>query len=197
MTVIFSKTSIWAEAASTSSVTPKKYNLSICAVFKDENKYLKEWLEYHQSRGVDHFYLYNINSVDRPFDILRTYIRKGLVTLINWPDFAPSQEGDSHWALSTLVSAYENAARVRAIKETEWLVFLDVDEFLIPACSNKLVDILERYHDCSGIILSEDCFDASTMDIFPKKSLVIETVHMTAQVAGSQAVVLAPEPSTI
>ena len=28
--------------------TVKKYNLSVCALFKNEAGYLKEWIEYHK-----------------------------------------------------------------------------------------------------------------------------------------------------
>ena len=37
----------------------KKHQLSICAIFKNEAKFLKEWIEYHRLVGVDHFYLYD------------------------------------------------------------------------------------------------------------------------------------------
>ena len=37
----------------------KKYFLAICAIFKNEGKFLKEWLNYYLLAGVEHFYLYN------------------------------------------------------------------------------------------------------------------------------------------
>src|SRR5690348_2224989 len=56
----------------------KKHKLSICSLFKNEAVHLKEWIEYHQMVGVDHFYLYDNGSKDRPRDVLTPYIRKGL-----------------------------------------------------------------------------------------------------------------------
>ena len=41
------------------SFIKKKYYCSICAIFRDEGTYLKEWIEYHRIIGIDHFYLYN------------------------------------------------------------------------------------------------------------------------------------------
>lgn len=38
------------------------YNLAFCAIFWDEAKILLEWLAYHRSVGVDHFFLYNHES---------------------------------------------------------------------------------------------------------------------------------------
>ena len=37
----------------------KKYTVAVCAIFKNESVFLKEWLEYHLLIGVEHFYLYN------------------------------------------------------------------------------------------------------------------------------------------
>ena len=41
-----------------------KYKVSICAIFKNEAKYLREWIEFHKIVGVEHFYLYNNFSTD-------------------------------------------------------------------------------------------------------------------------------------
>ena len=32
-----------------------KYQVSICAIFKDEAPYIKEWIEFHKIVGVEHF----------------------------------------------------------------------------------------------------------------------------------------------
>ena len=64
----------------------KKYQLSVCSLFKNESRYLREWLEYHRLIGVDHFYLYDNASTDRSVQILQPYIRAGLVTLVHWPE---------------------------------------------------------------------------------------------------------------
>jgi hypothetical protein len=173
--------SMEAQESSPEPKPAKKYNLSVCAIFKNEKKYLKEWIEYHRRIGVDHIYLYNNNSNDRPSDILKSYIYKGYVTLTYWPDFLDEKglKDDYIWPLSTQVSAYENA-KMRAIEETEWMIFLDIDEFLIPVPPKKLADVLEQYKNAPAILLSEDFFEASHIDDLPKRHLVIETVEMTA-----------------
>ena len=106
----------------------KKYNLSVCAIFKNESKNLREWIEYHQLVGVDHFYLYENGSTDSFLKVLRPYINKKIVTVVPWPDKIEKQTGDKlfQWVLSTQVTAYENAIHLYAKRETEWLVFLGV-----------------------------------------------------------------------
>ncbi len=158
----------------------KKHYLSVCALFKDEAKFLKEWLEFHRLAGVDHFYLYNNNSSDNYIDVLNPYIKEGIVTLMQWPGQVSDQDERNafRWALSTQVPAYQYTISTRA-KETEWLAFVDVDEFLVPNHSN-LKQILERYENHPGVVLSSDFFDVSDMNVLPKRNLIIETVEMVS-----------------
>ena len=152
----------------------KKYEISICAIFKNEKKYLKEWIEYHLLIGIDHFYLYNNNSSDFPLNTLASYIKKGIVTVISWPDELHSSEKDNPmWALSTQISAYENAIQVRARGETEWLILMDINEFLVANENCSLKDMLKKHSGSSGIALHQDCFDASNCSMAQQK-LVIE-----------------------
>lgn len=55
----------------------RKY-LSICAIFRNEADYLKEWIEFHRLVGVEHFFLYNNFSEDAYLSILGDYIGQGL-----------------------------------------------------------------------------------------------------------------------
>ena len=36
-----------------------KSRLAIAAIFKHENDYLQEWIEFHRLVGFDHFFLYD------------------------------------------------------------------------------------------------------------------------------------------
>lgn len=61
------------------------YNLVICAIFKNEARYLKEWVEYHRMVGVEHFYLYNNDSTDNYKEELKYYLDNNIVTLTDVP----------------------------------------------------------------------------------------------------------------
>jgi len=43
-------------------VHASQYNLSVCAIFKNEAPYFQEWIEFHKLQGVEHFFLYNNNK---------------------------------------------------------------------------------------------------------------------------------------
>ena len=56
------------------------------AIFRDENPWLREWVEYHHARGVEHFYLFNNEDNPSPAEtILRPYMERGIVKLFHFP----------------------------------------------------------------------------------------------------------------
>lgn len=172
-----------SDAAEQSNVE-KKHKLSVCALFNNEAAYLKEWLEYHQMVGVDHFYLYDNGSTDRPRQVLMPYIIKGLVTLVNWPDRVVSRDSEmvDHWVLSTQLPAYENAIKYYAVNDSEWLLFLDVDEFIVPVNAGSVNEVLANYSEYPGLELTSDFFDASNREL-PKRELLIANVELTERPA--------------
>lgn len=159
----------------------KKYNLSVCSLFKNESKNIREWIEYHRLIGVDHFYLYENDANDSYMKVLRPYINKKMITLIPWPDNIQKQAGENlfKWSLSTQVPAYENALVLHAKNETEWLVFLDIDEFILPV-EGTLTELLEKNRDYPGIELGTEFFEAAA-SMTPSRGLVIESVDLTKE----------------
>lgn len=110
----------------------KKYYVSICAIFKNEGKYLKEWIDYHLVAGVEHFYLYNNFSDDNYKKILDPYVKAGIVTLTEWP----VEHGQR--------SAYNDCV-VKYSDESNWIGFIDLDEYVCPVKWNSIKDWLKNY----------------------------------------------------
>lgn len=50
---------------------PQGYNQTLigCILFKNEARYLKEWLVYHQLAGFDHMYMYDHQSTDNSVEV--------------------------------------------------------------------------------------------------------------------------------
>lgn len=142
-------------------LTPKKHYFSVCAIFKNEAPYMTEWLEYYILLGVDHFYMYNNNSTDEYQKILKPYIDKGIVTLVEWPD-VPGQ-----------ISAYKNWYE-KFREETNWCSFLDLDEFLCPTMDISLKDWLEKHNKYPLYAIYWRVFGTSGKMLPEKNKLVIE-----------------------
>ena len=109
-----------------------KYRISLCLIFNNEAPFLKEWLDYHIVVGIDHFYLYNNNSTDNYIDVVKPYVDNGVVTLINWPE--------PHSQFKAYKDCYDHVRN-----ETNWLGFIDADEFICPIKDMNINDWIDRY----------------------------------------------------
>lgn len=108
-----------------------RYELAVTAIFKDEGKYLKEWLDYHLAAGVEHFYLYNNDSSDDYAEVLAPYVKADLVTLTNFP------------GKSMQVVAYNDAIEKYRF-ECRYMAFIDLDEFIFPKTNQSVVEVVDE-----------------------------------------------------
>lgn len=138
----------------------KKYYITICAIFKNEAKYIKEWLEYHQLIGIEHFYLYNNFSNDNYLEILNPYIEKGIITLINWP----VEQGQ--------LSAYQDCYEKYKL-DSQWICFLDIDEFICLNKEENICDFLKKYEKYPSVVMYWKMFGTSGK-LERTKELVVE-----------------------
>lgn len=114
-----------------------EHELAVCAIFKNEAPFLKEWIDYHHDLlGVSKFYLYNNDSSDGYLEVLTPYIGNGLVELINWEsrdEHAIDVEGICKFPWDRYqIGAYTECCRERARGKVRWLAVHDIDEFLVP-----------------------------------------------------------------
>ena len=56
--------------------------LVICSMVKDEEPYLAEWVLFHRLLGVEHFFLMDMSSTDGTAELLRSFERLGVVTML-------------------------------------------------------------------------------------------------------------------
>lgn len=138
-----------------------KYTISACCMFKNESSFLDEWIKYHLVVGIDHFYLYNNNSDDNFIEILSPYIDSGIVELIDWP-YESSQ-----------MRAYEDCYKKNKF-ETNWLTFIDIDEFVCPISSDNIKSWLHSYSKYPGVAVYWKQFGSNGRIIHGKEKYVIE-----------------------
>lgn len=143
----------------------KKFKISICGIFKDEASFLREWVEYHEMIGVDHFYLYNNNSTDNYLAVLQPYIDRGLITLIDFPY--------NHAQIKAYKDFYEKFRH-----ETQWVSFLDIDEFIVPTKANDLLEWIKGYEKYPVILIYWKMFGTSGLMKHDWGKLVTEQYHV-------------------
>ena len=115
--------------------------LSICAIYRDEAPYLREWIEFHRLAGVERFFLYDNLSEDDHLEVLAPYLADGTVTVRRWPVFDPQ------------VTAYNDCLRWHRY-DSRWIAFIDVDEFLFSPTGQPLPEVLADYEAWPGVAVA-------------------------------------------
>jgi hypothetical protein len=119
----------------------KKYKLAIMTIFKNEEEYMEEWLEHHIKQGIEHFYLYcNDNDITK-YKFLYKKKNEKYITLIPWTD----KKNDG-------VNTIQRQAYTHCIKkynkEYQFIMMLDLDEFIINIKKNKkVIDFINEIGD--------------------------------------------------
>lgn len=125
-----------------------EHQLAICAIFHDEAPRLKEWVDYHHEiMGVNKFYLYNNHSRDNYQEVINPYIDQGLVELIEWD--STKEHGvfgiDDFQYVPYQIGAYRDCLKHRAMKKSEWVAMIDIDEYIVPAeCIENFYSLLKE-----------------------------------------------------
>lgn len=157
------------------SLNPLEYDLALCAIFKNEADYLREWIEFHKLVGVQHFYLYNNLSEDHFYQVLTPYIESGEVELFEWPDQF-KEDGSRAWT-QTQTSAYMHAVQL-AKRKAKWLAILDTDEFLFPVEKDSLVDFLLDYEREAALCVNWQMYGTSGVaEIAPGHLLIEDLIY--------------------
>lgn len=150
-----------------------RYEVSVLAIFQNEDRFLKEWIDFYQVLGVDHFYLFNNLSNDNYQEVLEPYIHAGLVELYDWP-FASQPGIEADW--TRIQSAAYREGLKFAKGQSKWVAIIDTDEFLFPKTHQNLKTFLKDYEDCSGILVNWQTFGTSHVARVPDDKLMIETL---------------------
>lgn len=136
--------------------TGKRHYLAVCAIFRDEARYLAEWLTHYELQGVEHFYLYDDNSADRPEDVLKPWLDRGIVTL----EKVPMQNRRQRYAYEHCILNHR--------QDAHWVGFLDIDEFaFIRNRPENLAEIMTRYERFPGLALNWVCYGSSGFETQP------------------------------
>lgn len=124
----------------------------VCAVVKNENLYLREWVEHYISLGFDKIIIYdnNENTGEIPNVVIQDYIDKGIVDIhkkyrgiknLNFINFQAS-------IFSECLEDYKD--------QLDWIGFFDIDEFL-ELCDGKTIQkqfSFINYENFTSILVS-------------------------------------------
>lgn len=154
--------------------------VALCATAKNENKYIREWVEYYLGIGVSKIFLYDNNDVDgEQFEtVIGDYISSKHVTVLNRRGaIIDIRKGKYKLNLQDLLYAecYEHHK-----DDFDWMMFLDIDEFLTSPSKLNIIDYINsnRFREYDTILINWEYYgdngnvkyeDAPVMRRFTKK----------------------------
>ncbi len=145
--------------------SPKVY-LSVVCIAKNEEPYIKEWIEYHKLVGVERFYFYDNGSTDNTREVLEPYIKDGTV-IYNYIEGKCLQ----NLAYADAIVKYKN--------ETLWLAIIDLDEFIVPIEKDNIPDFLKDYEKYPAVGINWLMFDSNGHQTRPLSGGGLVTANYT------------------
>ncbi|KAA9009326.1 glycosyltransferase family 2 protein [Histidinibacterium aquaticum] len=105
----------------------------VVATMKNEGPYLLEWLAYHRSIGFDGFVIFSNDCTDGTNLILNRLDQMGVVRHFDNP-LGPRMDPQR--------AAYSRAGKMTWVRESDWVLVADADEFLNVHVGERRVDDL-------------------------------------------------------
>ena len=117
----------------------------ICTLGKNENRYIKEFIDHYKEIGVDKIFLHDNNEIEPTNESFETqiseYIKNGFVEIINY-------RGRKYPQFEIYSECFK-----KNHKNYNWLMIFDVDEFIHLDDYSNIKDFLneERFNKCKLI----------------------------------------------
>lgn len=148
----------------------------ICAIAKNEDKYILEWIAHHILLGFDSIVIYD-NESDIDISTLISSLSYDVhIDIIKWP----SKEG-----VSPQVSAYDHYVS-RYSDKIQYTAFIDLDEFIFLNHGVQINNFLCQFLEVdSAIAMNQLCFGSSGHQEY-KKDLVTRKFCHSSPLAFSE-----------
>ena len=101
-------------------IKDKEIKVCLCTPGKNENKYIKEFVEHYKNYGADKIFLYDNNDLDGEFfeQEISNYINDKFVEVVNF-------RGKKKALLLMMNDCYR-----KNFRNYDWLIFFEIDEYI-------------------------------------------------------------------
>ena len=139
--------------------------ICICTLGKNENRYIKDFVEHYKNYGVDKIYLYDNNDLngERFEDVIGNYINDKYVVLKDWRGI----KGTSTY-YGIMDSCYQTYH-----DQFDWLIFYELDEFIYLKNYQNIKEYLlnKKFDKCESIQLNWVHMSDNNQIFYENKSL--------------------------
>ena len=118
----------------------------LCTLGKQENRYIREFVEHYKNYGGEKIFLYDNNNIngEKFEEVIKDYIEKGFVEIINF-------RGKKRPIYRIMNNCYR-----RNYKNFNWLIFYEIDEYIYLKDFNNIKNFLNnsRFNNCQKVQLN-------------------------------------------
>lgn len=127
----------------------------ICCIVKNEHRFIKEWVDYHLGVGFNKIYIFEDYDSKSHKDIFIDYPNVNVMPIAEY--------GIKNYRTSyTQMQLYSKFLReVREKDLCDWVLFTDIDEFIMFEQGYNLDKLCEEYKDIPAIWLSWKMYGAN------------------------------------
>lgn len=131
---------------------------AICAIIKDEHRFLKEWIDWHLNLGFDAIHLFEDKGSESHEEIVKDYSNVFLRryetddevrNLLQWQGNSHRQHVLYEWFGDAYQQTYD------------WVAFIDLDEFVVFHNGYTLEKLCEEFEQYSAVLLNWRMMGAS------------------------------------
>jgi hypothetical protein len=121
-----------------------KDEIILSTLVKNEDAYIKPWIDFHLGIGITRFIIYDNSDSDTLSNVLRDYLEKKQVVLISWnvPYYLPKSDISGQ-------TTQQNHS-IYAFNKSKYIGLFDIDEYInmqhhtnIHTCLNDMIDLYQ------------------------------------------------------
>ena len=137
--------------------------ICICTLAKQENLYIREYLEHYKKYGINKIFLYDNNDIngEKFEDVISDYIKSGFVEIFDW-------RGRKRAIFKILNDCFRKQK-----KEYDWVMISEIDEFIHLYNYTKVSAFLNepKFKYCEVVHLNLVCHTDNEQLHYENKSL--------------------------
>jgi hypothetical protein len=161
-------------AAAELAARPPAY-FALCAIVKDQNADLREWVHYYHWLGAGAIYIYDHGSSTPIQEDLQDWIAAGVVhysrlVFVNLP------QARRQFYLTAQAAAYTKGLSAARARGHQWLAFFDADEFLVNLGRERqdVPSLLRQYEAYGALVVNWRVFGSGGHQTRPKGVSTLE-----------------------
>ena len=135
----------------------------LCTLGKEENLYIREFVQHYEKYGVDTIFLYDNNDEEgeKFEEVINDYIQSGFVQIMNW-------RGKKQALMLIMNDCYQ-----RNYQNYDWLIFYELDEYIHLSNYTNIKPFLNehKFDECQLIYLNLICHSDNNLLYYENKSL--------------------------